>query len=138
MEAMHAPEVSGGAGESGEARLMSLEEHVHFTNLAAERVAACLTRCSELMADYGMIPNALDFELTPEFSAQRSASQQNVVAMFEKGLVSRAEAILRLQTLGVDISQDELDNAIEERKTQSVPAEAMPGEADDADTEDAE
>jgi hypothetical protein len=138
MEAMHAPEVSGGAGESGEARLMSLEEHVHFTNLAAERVAACLTRCSELMADYGMIPNALEFELTPEFSAQRSASQQNVVAMFEKGLISRAEAILRLQTLGVDISQDELDNAIEERKAQSVPGEPLPGEADDADTEDTE
>jgi hypothetical protein len=137
MEAMHAPNVSDGAGESGEARLMSLEEHVQFTSMAAEKIASCLTRCSELMAEYGLLPGRLEFELTPEFSAQRTASQQNVILMFEKGLISRAEAILRLQTLGVDISQEELDNAVEERKAQSVPGEPLPGE-DDSATDDAE
>jgi hypothetical protein len=135
-EMLHAPDVSDGAGESGEARLMSLEEQVHWASAVADGVADCLTQASELMAEYGILPGPLEFTLAPKFSAQIAAARQQITTDFEKGLITRYAALLLRQSLGDDIPEVEMEAAEEEFNTQRVPAEAMPGEADDADTEE--
>jgi hypothetical protein len=137
-EMLHAPDVSDGAGESGEARLMSLEEQVHWASAVGDGVADCLTQASVLMADYGMLPGPLEFTLAPRFSAQIAAARQQITTDFEKGLITRYAALLLRQSLGDDIPEVEMEAAEEEFNTQRVPAESLPGEADDADTEDAE
>jgi hypothetical protein len=138
MEAMHAPNVTDGAGESGEARLMSLEEQVQVGTVVAERAASLLTRASELMAEFGMLPNKVEFVLKPRYSAQRAATVQNLVNLYDKGVISRYECLLRLQEAGENISQEELEAAEEEGRAQRVPPEPEPGEDADADAEDAE
>jgi hypothetical protein len=137
-EMLHAPDVSDGAGESGEARLMSLEEQVHWASAVGDGVADCLTQASVLMADYGMLPGPLEFTLAPRFSAQIAAARQQITTDFEKGLITRYAALLLRQSLGDDIPEVEMEAAEEEFNTQKVPAEAMPGENDDADTDEAE
>jgi hypothetical protein len=137
-EMLHAPDVSDGAGESGEARLMSLEEQVHWASAVADGVAKCLTEASELLVEYGKLPGPLEFTLQPRFSAQIAAARQQITTDFEKGLITRYAALLLRQSLGDDIPEVEMEAAEEEFNTQKVPAEAMPGEADDADTEDAD
>jgi hypothetical protein len=127
---LHAPEPSQGAGESGESRMVAQEELVHAASTLGNTVADLLSDASELMAALGMLKGRLDFSLSPEFSSQRNAAQQNLVAFFEKGLLSKYEALTKLQVLGVDVSQAELDLALEERDRQKTPPDpyAIPPE----------
>jgi hypothetical protein len=138
-EMLHSPNVSEGAGESGEARLVSLEEQVHWAAAVADCVADCFTQCAALEAEYGLLPDKpVEFTLAPKFTAQVVATRQQIQTDHEKGLISRYTALLLRQALGDDVPEVELEAAEEEFNTQRVPAESMPGEADDADTEDAE
>jgi hypothetical protein len=127
---LHAPEPSQGAGESGESRMVAQEELVHAASTLGNTVAGLLSDASELMAALGMLKGRLEFSLSPEFSSQRNAAQQNLVSFFEKGLLSKYEALTKLQVLGVDVSQAELDIALEERDRQKTPPDpyAIPPE----------
>jgi hypothetical protein len=118
--AVSAPEVSDGAGESGEARITSLEELVTTSHTIGNVVAKLLSDTTELLAAMGELPNALEFSLAPEFEAKRTAEQQSVMNLFERGLISRYQSLLELEKLGLSIDPVELEIALEERDTLKV------------------
>ncbi len=130
--AAHSPDPTEGAGESGEARMIGLEPLHQASATIGNRIARLLEETSTLLCSLGVLPNPLTFSLQPEFAHARSAAQANITQMFQAGLISRYEALMRLQELGVNISPEEIEVALEEKEAMRPPKPVEPGTLEEA------
>lgn len=100
-----------GAGDSGEARMIAGQQTEQTSTSLGELTAAILTDAADLLHLMGALPSPITFTIRAFFPAKRTAEQQNIILMYEKGLLKRHQALLRLQDVGVKISDEEIEQA---------------------------
>jgi hypothetical protein len=112
--ALHVPDLATGAGESGEARMILLEEQMTTCNHLARLLTALFNDVTVLLGRMKAVPNALEFSLSPNFSHVTNQKTNQVIELFKQGILSRYETLTRLQALGVPISENEFATAKQE------------------------
>ena len=106
--AFHVPDVSNGAGESASARLISLEEQKLEAGVIANVIVEILEDTTDLLTRMNCLSVELEFSLTPEFTADQDAKRKDIIELFKCGIISRHESLMKLQEMGIDISEDEM------------------------------
>lgn len=114
QEDMGAPTIEQLSGESGDARIASMQTLEQTTKSVSETAVRLIQDAAELMVALGFIPTLPEFTHTPRFSTKDAAKQTALTALFGQQAISRYELLLQLQEVGVAVSQDEIDRAKKE------------------------